>query len=91
MSSMNTLSTAKRAQVGAALVEGNSIRATVRMTKVSKPTVIKLLVGRGTGCAEYQDAVLRDLPCERVQVDEIWSFCHAKQKNGPEEKEGQFG
>ena len=54
-------------------------------------TVIKLLVDLGTVCAEYQDEVLRDLPCERVQVDEIWSFCHAKAKNVPEEKKGQFG
>ena len=61
------------------------------MNKVSKPTVIKLLVDLGTVCAEYQDEVLRDLPCERVQIDEIWSFCHAKAKNVPGEKKGQFG
>ncbi len=73
------------------LVEGNSIRATVRMTGVSKNTVTKLLVDVGSACAEYQNKVLRDLPCERVQCDEIWAFCYAKEKNVPDEKKGQFG
>ena len=84
------LTTARRAHVVAALVEGNSIRATCRMTGVSDPTVIKLLVDLGAVCAP-QDKVLRDLRCKRVQVDKVWSFCHAKQKNIPEEKLGQFG
>ena len=91
MSSMNKLDTAKRAQVVAALVEGNSIRAACRMTKVSKPTVIKLLVDLGRICADYQYAVLRDLPCKRIEADEIWSFCYAKAKNVPDDKRGQFG
>ena len=88
---MNKLDTAKRAQVVAALVEGNSIRAACRMTKVSKPTVIKLLVDLGRICADYQYAVLRDLPCKRIEADEIWSFCYAKAKNVPDDKRGQFG
>ena len=58
---MNRLSTARRIQVVAALVEGNSIRATVRMTDVSKPTILKLLADLGTACTLYQDETLRNL------------------------------
>lgn len=78
---MNKLSTAERVRVVAALVEGNSIRATVRMTGVAKNTVVKLLVDLGAACSAYQDAALRNLPCKRIQCDEIWSFVYAKQKN----------
>ncbi len=74
-----------------ALVEGNSIRATCRMTGVAKNTVTKLLVDLGTVCSVYQDEVMRRLPCERLQCDEIWSFVYAKQKNVPLEKRGQAG
>jgi len=88
---MNKLPLAKRAQVIGCLVEGNSIRATVRMTGVAKNTVTKLLVDVGKACAEYQDATLRNLPCKRVQCDEIWSFCYAKAKNVPEDHRGEFG
>ena len=80
MVSMNRLSTAKRAQVIGALVEGNSIRATVRMTGVAKNTITKLIVDLGEACSAYQDAVLRDLDCESIQCDEMWSFCYAKQR-----------
>jgi len=89
--SMNTLSTEKRCQVVAALVEGNSIRATVRMTGVSKGTVLKLLVDLGLVCDSYQRSVLVNLKCKRIQCDEIWSFCYAKQKNVPIAKRGQYG
>ena len=51
----------------------------------------KLLVDIGQVCAEYQDRTLRNLPCKRLQCDEIWSFCYAKQKNVPANKQGQFG
>ena len=78
---MNRSSTAKRVQVVAALVEGNSIRATARMTNVSKPTILKLLSDLGPACARYQDEHLRNLRCRRIQCDEIWQFCYAKQKN----------
>jgi len=78
---MNKLDNAKRCQVVAALVEGNSIRATVRMTGVSKNTIAKRLVELGSACSEYQDRVMRNLPCKRVQCDEIWSFVYAKAKN----------
>ncbi len=78
---MNKLDTAKRTQIVAALVEGCSIRATVRMTGASKNTIAKLLVELGAACSDYQDRVMRNLPCKRIQCDEIWSFVYAKQKN----------
>jgi IS1 family transposase len=88
---MNRLTTEKRAAIIGSLVEGNSIRATVRMTGAAKNTVTKLLVDLGAACAEYQDRALRDLPCTNIQADEIWSFCYAKQKNVPEEHKGEYG
>ncbi|MCW4010272.1 MAG: DDE-type integrase/transposase/recombinase, partial [Candidatus Bathyarchaeota archaeon] len=88
---MNRLSTEKRAQIIGCLVEGNSIRATVRMTGAAKNTVTKLLVDLGQACAEYQNNHLVNLTCKSVQVDEIWAYCYAKQKNVPEDKRGQFG
>lgn len=88
---MNRLSKEKQKQILSALIEGNSIRATCRMTDTAKGTVLKLLADVGKACKEYQDKVLRDLPCKRIQCDEIWSFCYAKQKNVPEDKQGQFG
>jgi IS1 family transposase len=91
MVSMNKLTLKQRAQVLGALVEGNSIRATVRMTGAAKNTVVKLLADVGSACLDYQDQVLRNLPCERIQCDEIWSFCYAKDKNVPKDKQGQFG
>jgi hypothetical protein len=91
MVSINRLSTEKRAQIIGCLVEGMSIRGTVRVTGASKNTITKLLVDLGEACSEYQDKTLRDLPCKVVQCDEIWSFCYAKQKNVPEEHQGTFG
>lgn len=88
---MNKLNNERRAQVVAALVEGNSINATVRMTGVAKNTILKLLADLGTACANFQDAMFRNLTCKRLQADEIWSFCHAKAKNVPEEKRGVLG
>ncbi len=87
----NVLKPEKRAAVVAALVEGNSINATVRMTGVAKNTILKLLVELGDVCAAYQDKHLRDLPCKRLQCDELWAFCYSKAKNVPEEKKGTFG
>ena len=80
MVSMNRLPRNKQIQVVASLVEGNSIRATVRMTGVAKNTVIKLLVDIGAACEAYQVEKLVNLPCKRIQCDEIWSFVGAKQK-----------
>ena len=81
MVSMNRLDTARRVAVVKALVEGNSIRATVRLTGVAKNTIQKLVLDLGAACAKYQDETLRGLTCKRVQCDEIWSFCYAKRKN----------
>ncbi len=89
--SMNRLSKEKRAQVVTALVEGNSIRSTVRMTGVAKGTVLKLLADLGAACSEYQRQALVDLHCKRIQCDEIWSFCYAKEKNVPEHMKGKPG
>lgn len=88
---MNRLSTARRAQIVASLVEGNSIRATGRLVGVSKDTVAKLLVDLGEACEGYHDANVRNLPCRRIQADEIWSFCYAKAKNVPEHLKGTPG
>jgi IS1 family transposase len=88
---MNRLAVERRAQVIGSLVEGNSIRATVRMTGAAKNTITKLLVDIGEACASYQDEALRELPCTTIQADEIWSFCYAKQKNVPKEHKGTFG
>ena len=88
---MNKLKPEKQKRIIASLIEGNSIRATCRMTDTAKGTVLKLLADVGKGCAEYQDKVLRDLPCKKIQCDEIWSFCYAKEKNVPEDRKGYFG
>ncbi len=78
---MNQLDTAKRARIVSALVEGCSIRSISRMTGCSKNTIAKLLLELGDACADYMDKALVNLPCKRVQCDEIWSFVGAKQKN----------
>src|ERR1700722_9453270 len=78
---MNKLDPKKQAQVVSALVEGNSVRATVRMTGVAKNTIAKLLVELGAACSDYMDQNFRNLKCERIQCDEIWSFVGAKQRN----------
>jgi IS1 family transposase len=88
---MNRLSKENRRAVIASLVEGNSIRATVRMTGVARMSVTKLLLDMGTVCSVYQDHVMRDLTCERIQADEIWTFVGSKQKNVPESKRGEYG
>lgn len=88
---MNRLGRDKQAQIIAALVEGNSLRATARMCDVAFNTVLKLLPKIGNACAEYQENTLRNLKCKRIQCDECWSFCYAKDKNVPSEKHGKFG
>ncbi len=88
---MNKSSTAKRAQILGMMVEGVSIRAISRMTGASKNTIVKLLADAGNACSEYQDKALRNLPCKRIQADEIWSFVYAKAKNVPENMRGKFG
>lgn len=88
---MNKLNKEKQTQVVASLVEGNSLRATARMCGVNVNTVMSLLEDVGRVCAEYQDKALRNLTCKRIQCDEIWSFCYAKEKNVPQEFRGKFG
>ncbi len=88
---MNKLTIQKRVQVLGALVEGNSIRSTVRMTGAAKNTVVKLLRDIGQVCELYQRKNMVNLSCKRLQVDEIWSFCYSKQKNIPEQYQGLFG
>ncbi len=88
---MNKLSIEKQTQIITALVEGNSIRATCRMTDTAKGTVTRLLASVGGACAKYQDEHIKNLTSQRIQCDEIWSFCYAKQKNVPEDKQGTFG
>ncbi len=90
---MNKLSSEQRQRVVAALVEGNSIRATVRMAGVAKNTVTKLLVDLGKACDEYQRRELTGLKCRRIQCDEIWAFVYAKERNASEEMKaaGQAG
>jgi IS1 family transposase len=78
---MNKLSIEERSRILSALVEGNSMRAISRMTGVSRNTIDKLLCDLGTACFEYQNKVFRNLPCKRIQCDEIWSFVGAKEKN----------
>ena len=83
---MNRLSNADRTRIVASLVEGNSIRATCRMIGAAKGTVLKLLADLGTACAAFHHEHVRNVAAKRIQCDEIWSFCYAKDRNVPEEK-----
>lgn len=78
---MNKLPLAKRIQILAMLCEGSSMRSISRVADVSINTVSKLLVGAGEACLVIHDEMVRNVKSERIQCDEIWSFCHAKQKN----------
>ena len=88
---MNQLSTARRAQIVRALVEGNSIRSVFRMCDVAKGTVLKPLGDIGDACELFSDAKLRNLPCKRLRLDEIWSFVGMKQANVPREHKLDLG
>lgn len=94
---MNKKTKKEQAQILHMLVEGNSLRATERMIREAQPsgcsinTIQKLLLEVGEACAWYQDKHLRNLKCERVQMDEIWSFVYSKQKNTPDELKGSNG
>jgi transposase-like protein len=78
---MNKLNNAKRTQVITALVEGNSVNSTVRMTGISKPTILKLVKDFGDVCQKFHDQYVFGLKTKRVQCDELWAFCHCKQGN----------
>jgi hypothetical protein len=88
---MNKLSLKDQAQILNLLVEGNSMRATSRIADVSINTVTKLLVDVGSACLAYHDAAVRNITSKRVQCDEIWSFCYAKEKNVAPEHKGELG
>ena len=88
---MNTLSIEKRTQILSILVEGGGINAACRITGVSKNAVLRLLAHVGSACASYQDRVMRNLKCKRIEADEAWSFVGMKQKNVPEELRGTLG
>lgn len=83
---VNQLPIEKRAQILSCLVEGVSIRGTSRLCDVAVNTVVKLQIEAGEACAAYQDRVMRGLTCKRLQCDEVWSFCGAKQKNATAEQ-----
>jgi IS1 family transposase len=85
---MNRLSNERRARVIGALIEGNSIRSTARMTGVSKDAILKLIPDMGAACAAFHNAAVRGVKVQRVQCDEVWSFCYAKEKNVPVETQG---
>ncbi len=86
---MNKLSTEEKVRVVACLVEGNSLRATVRMTGIHRTTIQNLLVDLGHACSEFQDKAMMNLKCQRIQCDEIWSFVGSKEKNTSPEKKAQ--
>jgi IS1 family transposase len=80
---MNRLTNTDRCRVLACLVEGNSMRSTVRITGIAKKTVSRLAVEIGLACERFADKVFVNLPCKQIQCDEIWSFTYAKEKNVP--------
>jgi hypothetical protein len=71
----------QRGRILRLLCEGSSFRAVTRLTGASKNTVAKLLADAGKACAAYHDEHVRNLRSKRIQVDEIWSFTYAKEKN----------
>lgn len=89
---MNCLDSETRARVVSCLIEGCSIRATVRMTGAAKNTVVKLLSDIGCACADYHNRTVRNLRVRRLQCDEIWCFVGCKKKNAtPEQKAEGWG
>src|SRR5437588_6552487 len=77
----NVLPRQKQVAVLSALVEGVSVRSTGRMLDVSRETVLSLLVRVGEGCAALHDRMMRDLPCQRIECDEIWGYVQKKQRH----------
>lgn len=88
---MNKLSIERQAKIIKVLCEGNSIRATARITDTAINTVVTLLKQVGGACWDYQNRVMRNLNCQKLQCDEIWSFVYSKDKNVPEQHEGEWG
>lgn len=89
---MNRLALDRRTQAIGCLVEGNSIRSTERMMGIHRDTIMRLLVEVGTRCEAIMDAEMRDLPCQRLQVDEIWTYVGKKQRQvTKEDDQSQVG
>ena len=78
---MNKLSIEEKVRVVACLVEGNSLRATTRMTGTHRTAIQRLLVELGATCSAYQDKIFRNLKLSRIQCVEIWAFIGCKQKH----------
>ena len=91
MYDMKQLTQKQRCAVVRCLVDGVSVRGTARITGVSKNTIQKLTRDLGEACLQYQNNVLRNLTCKRIQCDEIWCFCYAKEKNLPDSMRGEPG
>ena len=88
---MNRLPLHKRVQILHMLVEGSSMRSVSRVVGCSINTVTKLLVDAGNTCLEFHEAKVQGVKSSRIQCDEIWSFCYSKQKNVPQDKQGEAG
>jgi IS1 family transposase len=88
---MNKLPIEKRRQILAMLCEGSSMRSIERITGVSINTVSKMLVDAGEACLILHDETVHNVKASRVQCDEIWSFCYAKDKNVPAAKDAPEG
>ena len=78
---MNRLARDKQIHILSLLCEGLSVRATARLVGCSKDTVLSLLAAAGRQASIWQDAQLRDLPCRRIQLDEVWAYVYAKEGN----------
>ena len=88
---MNRVPLARRTQIINCLVEGNSIRSTERLTDTHRDTIMRLMVQVGDGCARLMNEQMHDLPCERIQVDEIWSYVQKKQRFVTREDMAAYG
>lgn len=89
---MNRVPLARRTQIINALVEGNSIRSTERMTGTHRDTICRLLVEVGAGCAQIMDEQMRGVSSRRIQVDEIWAYVGKKQAHlAPSDDRGRLG
>src|SRR6516225_6651982 len=78
---MNRVPLSRRVQIINCLVEGNSIRSADRMTGTHRDTICRLLVEVGEGCAALMNEQMRELPCRRIEVDEIWAYVSKKQRH----------
>lgn len=87
----NVLNTDKQIAVIAALAEGSSIRSIERMTGIHRDTIMRLGVRVGQGCTRVMDFTMRDLPCERLELDEIWGFIGKKEAQVRPGDDPQFG